>query len=60
MDENEDDLIPEGGMILRTDTTGRRIEESLQNWPTFRFSAAIRKHHPYSELKARLIEAAQI
>ena len=43
-------------IVLRHDTTVRHSGD--QAWPTYRFSALIRKHHPYTELLPRLQGAA--
>lgn len=43
-------------IVLRHDTTVRHSGDKV--WPTYRFSALIRKHHPYTELLPRLKGAA--
>ena len=43
-------------VVLHCDTSGR--QEADSPWPGYRFSALLRKHHPYSELLPRLKDAA--
>ena len=40
------------------ETTARRAPACDAAWPTFQFSAVLRKHHPYTELMPRLTGAA--
>lgn len=50
---------PDDHLILRHDTTARHAPALDTPWPTFQFSAILRKHHPYSELLPRLTGAAR-
>ena len=43
-------------MVFSHDTTARHAPDAT--WPTFQFSAVLRKHHPYTELLPRLTDAA--
>ncbi|MEY3896827.1 MAG: hypothetical protein RLZZ214_2347 [Verrucomicrobiota bacterium] len=53
-----DNARPSKGEIVFThETTVRHVDPSAA-WPGFQFSAALRKHHPYSELLPRLKVAA--
>jgi DNA-binding transcriptional LysR family regulator len=45
-------------VVFRTDITPSTATEQTTEWPNYRFTAALRKHHPYSDLKARLESAA--
>lgn len=43
-------------VVFTHDTTARHPADAC--WPMFRFSAVLRKHHPYTELLPRLTSAA--
>jgi len=43
-------------MVFSHDTTARHSKDA--RWPMFQFSAVLRKHHPYTELRPRLTGAA--
>ncbi len=43
-------------IVLHHDTTARQVPDSP--WPGYRFTALLRKHHPYSELLPRLTGVA--
>ncbi|MES2923943.1 MAG: LysR family transcriptional regulator [Verrucomicrobiota bacterium] len=43
-------------MVFSHDTTARHSTDI--HWPTFQFSAVLRRHHPYTELLPRLTGAA--
>ncbi len=43
-------------VVLHHDTTAGQVPDSP--WPSYRFTALLRKHHPYSELLPRLTSAA--
>ena len=45
-------------IVFRPDTTAPHDATKASAWPCYRFTAVVRKHHPYSELKARLSAAA--
>lgn len=45
-------------MVFSHDTTSLTLGPAAGAWPSFQFSAALRKHHPYSELMPRLTGAA--
>jgi DNA-binding transcriptional LysR family regulator len=45
-------------LTLAPDTAIPLGDTHLAAWPSYRFTAVLRKHHPYSELKDRLIAAA--
>jgi len=42
------------GIILRPDITAPHGGGAKSVWPSYRFTAVLRKHHPYPDLKARL------
>lgn len=46
-------------LLLAPDTTARLATAADAGWPSFRFVAILRKHHPYSELLPRLKGAAR-
>lgn len=52
-DEAADDEI-----VLSPDATARHVPTVRDSWPCHRFSAVLRKNHPYSELLPRLTGAA--
>lgn len=52
----EDSLPP---LRFRPDVTARELVAVDSPWPHYRYFAALRKHHPYSELKNRLERAAR-
>jgi len=43
-------------VVFSHETTGRHASDAT--WPTFQFSAVLRKHHPYTELMPRITGAA--
>ena len=43
-------------LVFSHDTTARHASDAT--WPTFQFSAVLRKHHPYTELLPRLTDVA--
>jgi hypothetical protein len=45
-------------LIIQPGLKGAIASEITRDWPCYRFTAMLRKHHPYSELKARLAEAS--
>lgn len=47
------------GVTFHPDTRSRVSGAIVDGWPCYRFTANLRKHHPYSELKPRLVGAAQ-
>lgn len=47
----------EGEVVFSHETTSRQVDPAAAVWPGFQFSAALRKHHPYSELLPRLQSA---
>jgi DNA-binding transcriptional LysR family regulator len=52
-----DDALDEG-ITFRPDITATPEAAAASVWPCHRFTAVLRKHHPYSELKSRLCAAA--
>ncbi|MES2980867.1 MAG: LysR family transcriptional regulator [Verrucomicrobiota bacterium] len=44
--------------IFRPDIAAREPVAAGSSWPHYRFFASLRKHHPYPELKSRLLSAA--
>jgi DNA-binding transcriptional LysR family regulator len=46
------------GFLLEADTGADDRPPGEADWPCYRFSAFLRKHHPYSDLKSRLEAAA--
>lgn len=48
----------DGMIVLHADPTNRPVFIGDDSWPHFRFSAVLRKHHPYAELLPRLTGAA--
>lgn len=44
--------------LLEPDINGTARHVAAASWPRYRFSAVLRKHHPYSELKTHLAHAA--
>lgn len=50
--------VPPQGFVFRPDSTARMSSECEPPWPCYRFTAIFRKHHPYSELKCLLANAA--
>lgn len=46
-------------LVLQPDLSVAVSDEIIRDWPGYRFSAIMRKHHPYSELKALLADAAR-
>lgn len=48
----------DNGFIFQADTGARESVACLPPWPCYRFSATLRKNHPYSDLKSKLAEAA--
>jgi len=55
----ESGVVPADDEIVFThDTTSLPASPADATWPCFQFSAALRKHHPYSELMPRLTGAA--
>jgi DNA-binding transcriptional LysR family regulator len=53
-----DDTATDDEIVLRHDTSRAHSMRDDQNWPHYQFSAVLKKHHPYSELMARLMAAA--
>lgn len=54
------DSTTDDGIVLSHDTTSAHHETMDDDWPCFRFSAVLKKHHPYSELMSRLTNVAMI
>lgn len=54
---NEVEALSSNGYIFRAATKIQTMTNEMTSWPCHQFSAVMRKHHPYSELKARLTEA---
>jgi DNA-binding transcriptional LysR family regulator len=54
------DSSTDDGIVLEHDTTSADPGTMADDWPCFRFSAVLKKHHPYSELIPRLTSAALI
>lgn len=50
----------EGGIVLSPSTSSAGSGTIEDGWPCYRFSAVMKKHHPYSELMSRLTGAARI
>jgi hypothetical protein len=46
------------GSVYHPDTTAPQCVVTESGWPGYRFTAVLRKHHPYSDLKFRLAAAA--
>jgi DNA-binding transcriptional LysR family regulator len=59
LDQDEEAAATKKGFVFKVDT-GTRDEAGgyVPPWPCHRFSAVLRKHHPYSELKSRLADAS--
>jgi DNA-binding transcriptional LysR family regulator len=53
-----DDKYESDALILQPGLKGAIASEITKSWPCYRFTAMLRKHHPYSELKTRLAEAS--
>lgn len=51
-------IPPDDAITLIHDTTARHEESGTGRWPCYRFSAVLRKNHPYSDLLPRLKGAA--
>ncbi len=50
--------IPQRAVILLPDHAGNPSQNENCPWPAYRLSAVMRRNHPYSELKQRLVAAA--
>jgi len=48
------DIGPSQEIIFQPDTTAPQCSTPSPAFPSYRFNAVLRKHHPYSDLKARL------
>ena len=46
------------GFVFTPDTGSREADGDPSPWPCYRFSAALRKNHPYSDLKSKLSESS--
>lgn len=51
---------PDGGIVLSHASPSAQDGMMNEGWPCYRFSAVMKKHHPYSELRSRLTHAASI
>ncbi len=56
--DDEDEAAMSRSIVFKADTGVREPGVCEPPWPCHRFSAVMRKHHPYSELKSRLEEAS--
>ena len=52
-----EETAAEDEIVLSHDTTRAPSPARDQHWPHYQFSAILKKHHPYSELMARLMAA---
>ena len=47
-------------ILLQAETSWMGLVNPKESWPSYLFSAAIKKHHPYAELIHRLNQASRI